>query len=540
MQLKLAFFALAAFVLVLAMIVNHVRSARIREQRIRRQFGKIPSPCFRRTRIPDYWVQLYKNDPRDTDVDDTTWNDLNLDDLYTRINLCECDIGEDYLYAVMHRPVTAEKQLLDRERLMQTLTDEEFRVKVQILLAKLGRRRGTDLPGLLFETSAFLLPAQWRFTASALALPLCALLCFFAIQLGLLGLLLAVAHNIWLFGKTKKQLGGRIETMSYLIAALQCAAKLKKLTQEKCPTYAALLQASAAPLRKSGISVANLVSSSDSDLAAVMRFFSMATLLPVIQYCRSVKALERNKKQLQMLYCLLGEMGVAVSVLSYRESLPFFVRPEFVAEQSVRTTGLVHPLIENAAPNDACMEQNWLLTGSNASGKSTFLKAVAVNCVLAQTLYTCTARAMALRFGAVISSMAVEDNVLAGESYFVAEVKSMRRIVATVDRGTVCYCFIDEILKGTNTAERLAASCAILQYLTVPHCLCCAATHDLELTAQLKDRYLNYHFSEEITPSGVVFDYRLKQGPCTTRNAIRLLSVYDFPAQIVAQAERAL
>ena len=85
--------------------------------------------------------------------------------------------------------------------------------------------------------------------------------------------------------------------------------------------------------------------------------------------------------------------------------------------------------------------------------------------------------------------MAARDDLAAGESYFVAEIKSMRRVVALVGGPLPFYCFIDEVLKGTNTAERIAASCAVLRYLCRPGCLCVAATHDLELTELLAGLY---------------------------------------------------
>nr|WP_243165957.1 hypothetical protein [Anaerofilum hominis] len=201
---------------------------------------------------------------------------------------------------------------------------------------------------------------------------------------------------------------------------------------------------------------------------------------------------------------------------------------------------MLHPLLteeENGVPNDLDLAANWLLTGSNASGKSTFIKAVAINNILAQSIGTCTAEQYELKRAPVVTSMAVRDDLAAGESYFVAEIRSMRRLVELLESGTSFYCFVDEVLKGTNTTERIASSCAVLRYLCAPGCLCIAATHDLELTQLLAGEYENHHFSEQVSRQGVCFDYRLKDGPCRTRNAIRLLEQYQFPAAIVAEAQ---
>lgn len=101
-------------------------------------------------------------------------------------------------------------------------------------------------------------------------------------------------------------------------------------------------------------------------------------------------------------------------------------------------------------------------------------------------------------------------------------------------------CFIDEILKGTNTIERIALLSSVLKYLYEKDCRCIAASHDIELTQILKDEYDNYHFSEHITNEGVRFDYLLKKGPSKTRNAVKLLHSIGFNDELVQDAESAV
>ena len=145
--------------------------------------------------------------------------------------------------------------------------------------------------------------------------------------------------------------------------------------------------------------------------------------------------------------------------------------------------------------------KNTLVTGSNASGKSTFIKAVAVNAVLAQTIMTCWAARFHMPRAQVLSSMALRDNVQGGESYFIVEIKSLKRILEALRTDAPTLIFIDEILRGTNTVERIAASTALLTYLQEQNALCLAATHDMELT-RLLPGYRQVHFREEIAPQG--------------------------------------
>lgn len=120
---------------------------------------------------------------------------------------------------------------------------------------------------------------------------------------------------------------------------------------------------------------------------------------------------------------------------------------------------------------------------------------------------------------------------------FIKEIKYLKRMLEqlNVDRCTICI--VDEILRGTNTRERIAASEAILEYLTKENCLVMVASHDQELTSLLQKQYDNYHFSEKIGEQDIEFDYKLYSGPATSQNAIRLLEYVGFPKKIIADAK---
>lgn len=102
-----------------------------------------------------------------------------------------------------------------------------------------------------------------------------------------------------------------------------------------------------------------------------------------------------------------------------------------------------------------------------------------------------------------------------------------------------CYCFVDEILKGTNTIERIASSASVVRWLAEYPSLAFVATHDIELTEILKNYCENVHFEEQVTEGkGISFDFKLKEGPSRTRNAIALLKVLNYPKSIVEQAQK--
>jgi DNA mismatch repair ATPase MutS len=262
----------------------------------------------------------------------------------------------------------------------------------------------------------------------------------------------------------------------------------------------------------------------------------------LIDYEYLCNAIVEHQAELIEIYDALGLLDSLISIASFRESVPFYCAPELNKPRTdphrhLDFDGLCHPLIRDAVPNSLKTDRPVLVTGSNASGKSTFLKTVAINAILAQTFNTCLAHRYSSSFFAIITSMAVRDNITNGESYFIAEIKSLKRILDYRNEEIPCLCLIDEVLRGTNTVERIASSSQLLLQLAAQDCLSIAATHDLELTFILESCYRNVHFEEAITDSGIFFDYLLRDGRANSRNAIKLLRLMGYGEAIVKQAE---
>ncbi len=182
------------------------------------------------------------------------------------------------------------------------------------------------------------------------------------------------------------------------------------------------------------------------------------------------------------------------------------------------------------------METHFIITGSNASGKSTYVKAIAINMILAQSINTVLATSAMIPYANVLTSMAVRDDVLSGESYYMREINYLKRIVQQLQGERLSLCIVDEILRGTNTKERIAASVAILEYMCEKNCLAIVATHDIEVSKLLEGKYENCHFSEILEADDIIFDYKVKEGVSTSTNAIKLLEHVGFPSCIVKHA----
>lgn len=168
------------------------------------------------------------------------------------------------------------------------------------------------------------------------------------------------------------------------------------------------------------------------------------------------------------------------------------------------------------------------------AGKTTFIKMVAVNALLAQTLGFCLASAATIPRSRVAASIQARHSVASGKSHYFSEVETIRSFLTRQAQGRCTIFAIDELFSGTNTVERVAIARAVLESLG-SRALVLATTHDVELQTFLAGRYDLCHFQESPEVDGF-FDYRIRRGAATERNAIRLLHEIGFPEAVIANA----
>ncbi len=192
--------------------------------------------------------------------------------------------------------------------------------------------------------------------------------------------------------------------------------------------------------------------------------------------------------------------------------------PEVQAQQ------IYHPLlpVEGAVANDIDLKQQpVVITGSNMSGKTTFLRTIGLNLILAYAGAPVCGTGLSVSRMRIFTSMRVTDDVQAGISTFYAEILRVKEMVEYGKSKQPMLCLIDEIFKGTNSADRIIGAETVIRNLTNPHTIAVISTHDFEL-CRLAD---NYHFEEFYEKDEIHFDYCLKSGKCTTTNALFLLKM---------------
>ena len=393
------------------------------------------------------------------------------------------------------------------------------------------------MESLLFAPAASRIRPGWLFplllAAEALSLPLW----FFWPAAGLALLIAAVAASSAFSMAYRLRIDAQLRGLRYLASLLWAARRLCAIQGDAWRACIAPVREAAQPLKRLRGLLSGDASFMAGDLLFVWDLLRMLVPVDLVLFNRRLAFMQREQERVQRFYEAIGDIDVALCVLSLRESLHFWCRPDFTQSLEIRFERLYHPLLAHPVDNSGHVGRSTLITGSNASGKSTFIRSLALGMIMARSLHTCCAQRLCVRRMPVFTSMALRDDLLAGESYFVTEIKSLRRILEAVRRGP-CACFVDEILRGTNTPERLAASTAVLRWLHGQDCLCAAATHDLELTRILREEYACFHFRERLENGEILFDYRLYPGPSRTRNAIGLLRVMGLDADIVDEAER--
>ncbi|MFQ9924867.1 MAG: MutS-related protein [Beduini sp.] len=480
-------------------------------------------PCFH------HYYKTLKQNPYRT-IDHQTWNDLDLDKMTDTLNYTQSMIGESYLYAACHQ-LKDQKTLLDREAAITYFsTHSKERTEIQYLLYLLGKSEDMfveDLPqrveGIqikgkpLFHLFAYLPILMLIF------IPfnpnLCIALVFAALCVNVVLYLYAniyISKLDYLLSSGGMMIIQAKKILPYIDSSLFFYPVMQKMVQFWSPFIR---------------SFEGVTKIKDSDLRAMLSLFRYFTLKEARCFFKIQKQLTEHPHEYMALYETLGEIELCIAVAAYRHSLDqHYCLPKFIESSQLIMTEGCHPLLPNGIANSLTMDGPIMLTGSNASGKSTFLKAVAVNMILAQTIHTATAQAFEMKPCLIVSSMAIQDHLLEGESYFIAEIKSLKRLLDFADH-TYCFCLVDEILRGTNTYERLLSSSAVCHYLSQRESLSIIATHDIELTAQ--PNFKQYHFEETIKEDSIYFDYLLKPGPSHTMNAIKLLKIYGFNQNIL-------
>ncbi|MBC8070547.1 MAG: hypothetical protein IAG13_19605 [Deltaproteobacteria bacterium] len=474
-------------------------------------------------------------------LDDATWADLDMARVFTRIDRTLSSVGAQTLHRMLRFPLL-EPDAIGRRRalVVASAADPAARVRMQRALLELGDAHGWEawfavagalpiLPGPVWLLR-LLPPASVAVLATGVVLS--------RPELVITGLALVFALPL-VHTLANRRIAHHLEAIADVRRVLDVATMLRTAaTPDLRRVLDDVVERLPALRRAFGRRISVPRPGGMGDVLGVAGEYSKAFgLTELVRYQQACRAIARHRDELERVLDVVGEIDAALSIAclhAHEEELrEADVDP---SAPGLSASGLRHPLVVDAVGNGVELGPRGLLvTGSNMAGKSTLLRAIGINAVLAQAIGLVAADRWRARPLRVATAMGAHDDLAAGVSLYRAEVERIRGLVEQSD-GEHLF-LLDEAFRGTNPHERIAASAAVLRRLARQD-LVVAATHDRELCDLLQDVFALGFFTEQVVGDDVEFDYTLRPGVLQTTNAIALLERTGFPAALVAEARR--
>ncbi len=505
-------------------------------KKIRDNWGAIPENAVD-IETAELYFELNKQNSIDNcyRIDDDTWYDLDLDELFALINRTTSPTGAQYLFYLLRHPVFEKRILDNRQELIKAFSNNrELREAVQLALHSLAERNAKYLPYSLwkplpenpdyarvFPILTFIAPAVFLLYSFQL-LPFAAVVTVFIIYMAI--------HYL-----VKRRLDVFLASFQYLGVLISVAEKIQALPFPELRSVQNTLMTN---LKDTLVISRKIYTLSVKDSTGLGEFLKIYFLSDISGFYSALGNIKAHLQELRKLFEIVGYLDSLISVASFRLEYQHFCQPVF-KEDNYSVEDIYNPLLEKPVTNSFPFDvKNIIITGSNMAGKTTFLKTLGVNAILAQTINMSMAKRYQAPFFKVISSIGSSDNLTLAKSYYLAEVESILRLIQASKSDTIHLFIIDEIFRGTNSVERLAASVEVLKYLVNGKDYTLIATHDLQLTELLDGNHRNFHFRESVSKEGLSFDYKLHSGSSKTRNAIALLEYAGYPNKIVENATK--
>ena len=510
--------------------------------RVRNAWGEIPPVrASADDRVAEAWRELRRDEVGDGSLDERTWADLDLDAVLASIDRTHTGLGRQALY----RRIRSGAPWIDspvQEPLARRFSAEpRLREAVGVRLAGGGRSLGYGFWIILRPELIGIRWWYWSFPLLAIV-TLASLIAIPFQPRALIAVAALLVLNLVVKTATAWQIPGILTPMRHMGPLLRTAGRLADLegvAPAGIPDDLRRLR----PLRWIAECVSKDAVVSGEVIAAIWEYLNLAFILDANALLLASRFLRRHGPVLARVALWVGDTDAAWSVASLRaEQRPWSI-PAWSRGDRTEVVGVWHPLVRRPVPNDIDLRAGagTIITGANMSGKSTYLRTVGVAAVLARAINTCPAAAWSGRAFRVRSLIGRSDDLAAGKSYYQVEADGVVGLLADALEERPTLFLLDELLRGTNTVERLAAGEAVLRALLTDHAgrsphVVIVATHDGELVSMLEGLYLPYHFRESVGPEGLTFDYQRRAGPASTRTAIALLEATGAPPALVQQA----
>jgi MutS domain V len=476
-------------------------------------------------------------------VDDKTWSDLEFPSFFTAIDTTISPLGRQYLFDLLRVYEYRTSELHRRFRTYEILqSDPQLREDIQVALMPLAVDGVSFVADLLLGVEPANVPYRrllvpWTLITvggivAAIAHLIPAWLCLLPL---LVNLIIAGLLHVKLSDAVSALLYcSRLLTVADRMAALRGGDDLSDLGRLKAerPIRRALRN-QIRWLRtfdglRTSIVIGGLVGAVDALFLVKLSLYSRA----LARFCA-------NRSNWVSTFESVGAVDAAIAVVSFMGRYPAHCRPTVVDDRVLDIANGYHAFIVAPVKNSIRLAgTSVLITGSNMTGKTTFIKMVAMNVILGHTLGVCLADRATLPRSPVRALIHGDQSVATGKSRYFAEAEAICGFISESTAGACRIFVLDEPFSGTNTVERIAVAKAVLRAISA-NAQILVTTHDVELQHLLGAQFELCYFQENPAVEGF-FDHALRAGVSTRRNAIRVLERLGFPADIIAEAMAAV
>lgn len=508
-------------------------------KKLKESFGQLKDDDFRFDLIEKYFAKKDNSDAFQV-LSDKTCNDLDFEELFMFVDRTTSRVGQQCLYNRLKAIPKDNNDIDHTEKLIKKLTDDvDYRTNTQVQLDKLNKGDVFHISALFQEEHQQ--PPKWFFIIRLLSFTSLLSLIMLPFNPQMFFVFLGVfIVNIGVHYWNKKHLYNYVASIPQLLRLNNIAYNLHQ--DQFFKTIDPLLPNSIRIINqvRNRMSFFRLEASLQSDMEAVFwaffELFKIAFLLEPLLLFGVLKRLDSKRKEIENVFSFVGEIDIMLSIASLRKGLGTYCLPE-MSDSTLSAKNIYHPLIPDCITNTVDIsDKSILLTGSNMSGKTSFIRTIGLNMITGLTINTCFAESMFMPKLQIYSAIRISDDLMNDKSYYFEEVLTIKEMIDKSCNGKPNLFLLDEIFKGTNTIERISAGKAVLSTLAKNGNIVFVSTHDIELTDMLSDEYELYHFSEIVKENNVDFDYKLKEGKLKNRNAIRILQINDYPNDLIDEA----
>ena len=339
--------------------------------------------------VSSYWSNKKNSVANYDGIDQLTSDDLALDEVYKKLNYTQSTVGSEYLFNKIRDINPVLENVQKEEELYILLSgNQQLREEVLLILSNLGKRNQTDSSAFFYAENDKKIKLAYIYVILGLLPVASILLMLFTLKYGIVCFFTSFFVNVFIYYRNKSAFENDLIAITYVAAIINTGKRLSSIKHPEFTTYANEFKENLKPIKKVSFFGTFVSSGSGGEFDFVFEYIKILFMIDFIAYNKIIQTISENRDEYREVWERIGELDAAVAVAFYRRSLDTYCKPTFVDKEELVFENMAHPLIDKPVTNTSTLGKCTLVTGSNASGKSTYIKAIAINAILAQTINT--------------------------------------------------------------------------------------------------------------------------------------------------------